>query len=423
MRIILQLAVFALALVLLPGCGGNRSQVLKVYNWYNYINPDVIPEFEAWYRQQTGETIKVEYKEFETNNELWSALEAGGDYDVIAPSDYMIERMLKYGMLQPINRDFGHAPNYLTDDNVSPFIREHFAMLSDTLDANQYAVGNNWGTTGILYNAEYVTDNDAYTWNILRNFKYRDRILIKDAARDVYSQVILAVKGKEIAEGKVTPDELMYYTGEENLAEVEQFLMNVHEIVHSWDAVEDKEKMIHEEGYVNLNWNGEAVMAIEEAAQAGVTLRFALPEEGYTIWFDGWAIPKNAVNPKAASYFINYMLKPDVVIRNSEVTGYVASCSSLEVLNHFIDDKYPVSDLSYFFGPEAGAVRVNPVMFPDKKDVARSYIEHDWGENTYKLDEMWARVIAKEGSFPWLPVLFSLVAVSAFFFVRTRKKV
>ncbi len=423
MRKILQLAVFALALVLLPGCGGNRSQVLKVYNWYNYINPDVIPEFEAWYRQQTGETIKVEYKEFETNNELWSALEAGGDYDVIAPSDYMIERMLKYGMLQPINRDFGHAPNYLTDDNVSPFIREHFAMLSDTLDANQYAVGNNWGTTGILYNAEYVTDNDAYTWNILRNFKYRDRILIKDAARDVYSQVILAVKGKEIAEGKVTPDELMYYTGEENLAEVEQFLMNVHEIVHSWDAVEDKEKMIHEEGYVNLNWNGEAVMAIEEAAQAGVTLRFALPEEGYTIWFDGWAIPKNAVNPKAASYFINYMLKPDVVIRNSEVTGYVASCSSLEVLNHFIDDKYPVSDLSYFFGPEAGAVRVNPVMFPDKKDVARSYIEHDWGENTYKLDEMWARVIAKEGSFPWLPVLFSLVAISAFFFVRTRKKI
>ena len=296
-------------------------------------------------------------------------------------------------------------------------------MLSDTLDANQYAVGNNWGTTGILYNAEYVTDNDAYTWNILRNFKYRDRILIKDAARDVYSQVILAVKEKEIAEGKVTPDELMYYTGEENLAEVEQFLMNVHEIVHSWDAVEDKEKMIHEEGYVNLNWNGEAVQAIEEAAQAGVTLRFALPEEGYTIWFDGWAIPKNAVNPKAASYFINYMLKPDVVIRNSEVTGYVSSCGSLEVLNHFIDDKYPVSDLSYFFGPEASAVRVNPVMFPDKKDVARSYIEHDWGENTYKLDEMWARVTAKEGSFPWLPVLFSFVAISAFFFVRTRKKV
>lgn len=423
MRKILHLAVLALALVLLPGCGGNRSQVLKVYNWFNYIDPEVIPEFEAWYRQQTGETIKVEYKEFETNNELWSALKAGEDYDVIAPSDYMIERMLKNGMLQPINKDFGNAPNYLTDDNVSPFIRDHFAMLSDTLDANQYAVGNNWGTTGILYNAEYVTDNDANTWNILRNFKYRDRILIKDAARDVYSQVILAVKEKEIAEGKLNANDLMYYTGDENLAEVEQFLMNVHEIVLSWDAVEDKDKMVREEGYVNLNWNGEAVQAIEEAAKEGVTLRFALPDEGYTIWFDGWAIPKNAVNPKAASYFINFMLKPDVVIRNSEITGYVSSCGSLEVLNHFIDDKYPVSDLSYFFGPEASAVRVNPVMFPDKKDVARSYIEHDWGENTYKLDEMWARVIAKEGSFPWLPVLFSLVAISAFFFVRTRKKV
>ena len=423
MRKILHLAVLALALVLLPGCGGNRSQVLKVYNWYNYIDPSVIPEFEAWYKQQTGESVKVDYKEFTTNNELWNALEAGGDYDVVAPSDYMIERMLKYGMLQPINRDFGHTPNYIGEENISPFIREHFTMLIDTLDANLYAVGNNWGTTGILYNAQYVTDNDADTWNILRNFKYRDRILIKDAARDVYSQVILAVKEKEISEGKVTPDELMFYTGEENLAEVEQFLMNVHEIVLSWDAVEDKEKMVHEEGYVNLNWNGEAVQAIEEAAQEGVTLRFSLPDEGYTIWFDGWAIPKNAVNPKAASYFINFMLRPDIVTRNSDVTGYVASCGSMEVLKHFIDNKYPESDLSYFFGPEASAVRVNPVMFPDKKDVARSYIEHDWGENTYKLDEMWARVTAKEAGFPWLPVLFSLIAIGAFFFVRTRKKV
>ena len=422
MRKILQLAVFALALVLLPGCGGNRSQVLKVYNWFNYIDPSVIPEFEAWYRQQTGETIKVEYKEFETNREMLNALEVENkDYDVVSPSDYIIERMLNNNDIQPIDKNFGSTPNYIS--LMAPFLKDHFARLSKDVDANQFAVANMWGTTGILYNAEYVTDNDSHTWNIIRNYKYRDRILVKDSPRDVYSQIILAVKDKDIQKGLVTPQELMYYTGEENLALVEQFLMNVKELVLSWDAADDKNKMVEEEGYVDLTWNGEAVQAIEEAAQHGVKLRFSLPDEGFTLWFDGWVIPKNAVNVKAARYWINFMCKPDVVIRNSDVTGYVSACGSSDVLEHFIDNRFPVRDLSYFFGPGADSVRVNPVMFPDKSEIARGVIEHDWGDNTQLLYDMWARVTSEECGFPWLPVLFSLVAISAFFFVRTRKKV
>lgn len=420
MRKVFIWAALLFALVSLLGCGSDRSQVLKVYNWFSYIDPSVIPEFEAWYKQQTGETVKVEYKEYETNHELLSALENDNkDYDVVSPSDYIIERMLNNNEIQPIDMDFGSTPNYISF--TAPFLKEHFARLSKDVDANQFAVANMWGTTGILYNAEYVTDNDSHTWNIIRNYKYRDRILVKDSPRDVYSQIILAVKDKDIQKGLVAPQELMYYTGEENLALVEQFLMNVKELVLSWDAADDKNKMVEEEGYVDLTWNGEAVQAIVEAAQYGVNLRFSLPDEGFTLWFDGWVIPKNAVNVKAARYWINFMCKPDIAIRNSDVTGYVSACGSSDVLEHFIDNRFPVRDLSYFFGPGTDSVRVNPVMFPDKTEIARGVIEHDWGDNTQLLHDMWARVTSEECGFPWFWLLAVLFAIGGFIFARARK--
>lgn len=422
MRKILVWAALGLSMILIPGCGGSRSQVLKVYNWFNYIDPTVIPEFEAWYKQQTGETVKVQYKEYETNHELLSALENDNkDYDVVSPSDYIVERMLNNNAILPIDMNFGNTPNYIS--LTAPFLKEHFKGLSKDVDANQFAVANMWGTTGILYNADYVKDGDSHTWNIIRNFKYRDRILVKDSPRDVYSQIILAVKDKDIQKGLVTPQELMYYTGEENIALVEQFLMNVKELVLSWDAADDKNKMVEEEGYVDLTWNGEAVQAIEEAAQYGVMLRFSLPDEGFTLWFDGWVIPKNAVNVKAARYWINFMCKPDIVIRNSDVTGYVSGCGSSDVLEHFIDNRFPVRDLSYFFGPGADSVRVNPVMFPDKSEIARSVIEHDWGDNTQLLHDMWARVTGEEchNTFWYFCGIFVLVGGGVFAFLRRKR--
>ena len=410
-------------LAVITGCGTDRSQVLKVYNWFNYIDMEVIPEFEQWYFEQTGEHVKVEYTTFETNQEFTEAVEIRHeDYDVVSPSDYIIERMLANEELLPIDKDFGSTPCYIDSTHISPFIYNHFSKISSIVDANDYAVGNMWGTTGVLYNAQYVTDNDSNTWNVIRNYKYKDRILIKDSARDVYSQVILAVKEKEIAAGTVTPEELMYYTGEENLALVEQFLINVHENVLSWDAVEDKDKMVREEGYVNLTWNGEAVQAIEEAAKKGVKLRFSLPDEGFTLWFDGWVIPKYAVNTKAARYWINFMNRPDVVIRNTDVTRYVACSGDKAILEHYRDNRFPAHDLSYFFGPEADSVHINPVMFPDRSEIERSVIERDWGENTQKLLDMWARVTKREAGFPWLWVLGGLAVAGCGVAVFRRKK-
>jgi len=414
-RILISLA----AVALFTGCAEDRSQILKVYNWSDYIDETVIPEFEQWYAEQTGEKVKVIYQTFDINETMLSKIEKGQeDYDVVCPSDYIIERMLRSDLLLPLDRNFGNTPNYI-DGNLSPYIRACFdKMEGKGKNANDYSVGYMWGTTGILYNARYVTDEEASTWDVVRNPKFADRIFIKDSARDIYSQIILKVREQEIADGKVTMDELMNYTSDADIAAVEAWMREVKPLVAGWEADFGKDQMVQEQGWVSLNWSGDGVWAIEEAAEVGVDLRFALPKEGFTVWFDGWVIPKYAQNTKAASYWINFMNRPDIVIRNVEETGYVSASGAPEVLEAFTDEAFDPIDLSYFFSPADTSVRANPVLYPDKADIDRSTQEHDWGENTAKLIEMWSRVKGDNASaftYIFIGVVAAFLAVFAFF--------
>ncbi|MBR1576531.1 MAG: extracellular solute-binding protein, partial [Bacteroidales bacterium] len=187
-----KLASLLLAGLMLAACGSDRSQVLKVYNWSDYIDESVIPEFEAWYEHQTGEPIHVIYQTFDVNETMLSKIEKGKeDYDVVCPSDYIIERMLNNGLLLPL--DFASLPdsiNYI-ENNKSPYIRDVFSKINPSIDANDYSVAFMWGTSGILYNTKYVTDEEASTWDVIRNPKFADKIFIKDAARDVYGPVLI----------------------------------------------------------------------------------------------------------------------------------------------------------------------------------------------------------------------------------------
>ena len=408
------LTLMAAAAILL-GCSEDRSQILKVYNWSDYIDESVIPEFEQWYEEQTGEKVHVIYQTFDINETMLSKIEKGHeDYDVVCPSDYIIERMLQADMLLPLGRDFGSTPNYI-DDNLSPYIRTCFdKMQGNGKNANDYAVGYMWGTTGILYNAKYVTEEEASTWDIIRNPKFKDRILIKDSARDVYSQIILKIKEQDIADGKYTLDDLMNYTSDADIAAVEAYMKEVKELVAGWEADFGKDQMVQEQAWVSLNWSGDGVWAIEEAAELGVDLRFTLPKEGFTVWFDGWVIPKYAQNVKAARYWINFMSRPDIVIRNVEETGYVSVSGAQEVMEAFTDEEYEPIDLSYFFGPQADSVCANPVLYPAKEDIDRSTQEHDWGGNTPKLVEMWSHIKGDNASsFTYIVIGVLLVAALA----------
>ena len=408
------------ALLALAACSQDRMQVLKVYNWSNYIDEEVIPLFEEWYEAQTGAPVKVIYQTFDINETMLSKIEKGKeDYDVVCPSDYIIERMLNGGLLVPL--DFSSLPdsiNYIRN-NQSPYMREMFCKINPETDANDYSVPFMWGTTGILYNSAYVTDGEVSSWNILRNPKFKGKIFIKDAPRDVFSPILMYLRRVELAKGEVTREELSKDSSDETVAEVEAFMKKVAPLVAGWEADFGKEQMTKELGYLSLNWSGDAVWAIEEAAEVGVELRYRVPEEGSNVWFDGWVIPKYAKNVKAATYFIDFMCRPDIAIRNMEVTGYVSANGDISVLESQMDDSFEPIDLSYFF-PGADSVCVNPVLYPSAQTISRCELEHDWGRDTDKLIAMWARVKGDNADYMTVIVISAVVIAALVLVIRRR---
>jgi spermidine/putrescine transport system substrate-binding protein len=278
-----------------------------------------------------------------------------------------------------------------------------------------------WGTTGLLYNTKYVTEEEASTWSTLHNEKFEKKIFIKDAFRDVYSTLLIHLRQKELAEGKTTLDEIMYDSSDESIAEVEAYLKEAKKLVAGWEADFGKEMMTKEKAYINLSWSGDAVWAIEEAADVGVSLDYRVPKEGSNVWFDGWVIPKYAVNKKAASYFINFMCRPDIAIRNMDEIGYVSVVATPEILESRIDEELEGSvDASYFFGEGAESVKIDPVQYPDRAVVERCGMMHDSGDRTPKLLEMWARV--KSNDVPlWIWAVITLsFSILAFLYIRRK---
>ncbi len=419
-RVVKFLATGILALSAVSVFAEDRNNVLKVYNWSDYIAEGVLDDFKSWYKEQTGENIDVIYMTFDVNEAMLSKIEKGHeDYDVVCPSDYIIERMLDKGLLLPLDfKSLGSTPNYI-EANRSPFIEQMFRSINPSIDANQYSVAYMWGTTGIIYNPKFVTRDEASTWDVIRNPKFAGKILIKDAPRDVYAPVLIYLKQNELKSGQVTLQDLMRDSSDESLQMVQDYLMQCKPGVYGWEADLGKEQMTKNRAYVSLNWSGDAVWAIEEAAAVGVELDYVVPEEGSTVWFDGWVIPKYAKNIKAATYFINFMCRPDIAIRNMEETGYVASNGSREVLESQIDESLEPIDLSYFFGPDASAVRVNPILYPDLSVIERCALEHDWGDDTEKLLKMWQNVKGSKANMFTYVIIAVVIAAFAVYFVTS----
>ncbi len=339
------------------------------------------------------------------------------DFDVVCPSEYIIERMMRNELLLPIlTPEFekeinDKGINYF--DSVSPYIKEQFSLLEapEGQDPNDYSVGYMWGTTGILYNAKYVTEEEAMSWDLMFDKRLQDKIFVKDAFRDVYSPILVYAKTLEAREnGTLGEDEmldietirqLMYDSSDESIALVESYLKRMKELVAGWEADFGKEMMTQEKAWINLMWSGDAVWAIEEAAEVDVELAYTVPEEGSVVWFDGWVIPKYAVNTRAARYFIDYMCKPENAIRNMDATGYVSVVTNEEVLDYISseEDYDEAIDLSYLFVHADGtpiegsdSVYTDPVLYPCRSVIDRCAVMHDSGDRTDKMLEMWSRV-------------------------------
>lgn len=407
----LSIVVMALAAIVFTSCNHkDRAHQLKVYNWADYIDEDVKAGFEQWYFEQTGEEVELVYEMFDINETALTKIEVGHeDFDVFCPSEYIIERMLKKDLLLPIQKDIIPDSIYYFD-NISPFVLEKFQQMSPSEDVqvSNYAAGYMWGTTGFIYNPRYVNEEDLQSWEALLNPKFENKILMKDAFRDVYSVVVLYAYRDEIERGEVDRNELVRNITPERVEAVKNILLEAKNQICGWEVDFGKEEMTKGKTWLNLSWSGDAQFAIEEADEVGVELHYIVPQEGSNVWFDGWVIPKFAKNVKAATYFIDYMCNADNAMANMDAIGYVSCCGGehaaatvLSAQNDEVDFPETV-DASYFFGEEPievdgemldpHALHLDPVYYADKSIIDRCALMHDAGSSQEMLLEMWNEV-------------------------------
>lgn len=270
------------------------SGKVVVYNWGEYIDPDVLDQFE----EETG--IQVVYEEFETNEIMYPKVAAGAaSYDLICPSDYMIAKMIENDMLQPINYD--HIPNYKNID-------ETFIEQSKGFDPeNQYSIPYCWGTVGILYNTGMIEEGDTVdSWEILWDEKYKDNILMQDSVRDAF-MVAEKLLGYDIN----TVDE-------EELKACADKLIEQKPLVQAYVIDQVRDKMIGGEAALGVIYSGEAIYTKRENED----LEYVIPKEGSNVWIDSWVIPKDAQNVENAEKFLNFLCRGDIALKNFDYITY-----------------------------------------------------------------------------------------------------
>ena len=277
-----------------------------VYNWGEYIDPEVLDMFE----EETG--IKVVYEEFETNEIMYPKVSAGGvAYDVVCPSDYMIDKMIQNDLLAEINWD--NVPN------ISNIGDTYMKWAGEFDPGNKYSVPYCWGTVGILYNKTMV-NGEIDSWDVLWDEQYKDNILMQDSVRDA---LMVALKRAGYSQNT---------TNEEELKEATDALIEQKPLVQAYVIDQVRDKMIGEEAAIGVIYSGEAIYTQRE----NENLEYVIPKEGSNVWIDAWVIPKNAPNKENAEAFINYMCRPDIALMNFD---YITYSTPNEAARELIEDE------------------------------------------------------------------------------------
>ena len=289
----------------------NSSDELYVYNWGEYIDEDVITQFE----EETG--IRVIYDPFETNEEMYPIIEAGAiSYDVVCPSDYMIQKMVENDLLAEIN--FDNVPNI---SQIDPAYME----MSQAFDPeNKYSVPYCWGTVGILYNTKRLEElgmTPPSKWADLWDEKLSGEILMQDSVRDAF---MVALKKNGFSMNSENPDEL---------EQAKQDLISQKPLVQAYVIDQVRDKMIGGEAAVGVIYSGEMLYIQEEVANLGLDyqLEYVLPQEGTNLWLDSWVIPKNAKNKENAEKWIDFLCRPEIAKANFEYNRYLLNTLPIQL--------------------------------------------------------------------------------------------
>ena len=312
-KIILALSV--LMLLTLSACG-KKDQVKEeifVYNWGEYIDPSILKDFQ----KETG--IKVNYDTYASNEDLYIKMTQSQDkYDVIVPSDYMIERLIKEGLIQEIN--FENIPNFSGVEDI---------LKNPSFDPeNKYSVPYFWGTVGIVYNKSEVKDK-VDSWDILWNEKYKDQIIMYNSQRDTLG---LALKRLGYS---------LNSTNEKELEEAKKSLIEQKPLVYAYLDDDGRDVVVQGDANLSVMYSGDALLMMQQNED----LDYVVPKEGSNIWYDSMVIPKNAQNVSGAEKFINYMLKKEVQAKNAEYcVGYTSPVKGVKDL---LPDEIKNSKVAY----------------------------------------------------------------------------
>ncbi|MGD6818570.1 ABC transporter substrate-binding protein [Metabacillus sp. 84] len=275
----------------------NRSQgysggnTLTIYNWGDYIDPELVDRFE----KESG--IKVVYQTFDSNEAMMTKISQGGTtFDIAVPSEYAISKMKEENLLLPL--DHTKIPNLKNID-------ERFLNLSFDPD-NQYSIPYFWGTVGIVYNPGMLGGKQITSWDDLWRKDLENQILLADGAREVMGMGL---------------NSLGYSLNDTNEAHLQEAKTKLTELTPNVKAiVGDEIKMLlaSEEAAAGVVWSGDASEIMSENEK----LDYVVPEEGSNLWFDNMVIPSTAANTEAAHQFINFMLQPEIAAQNAEYVGY-----------------------------------------------------------------------------------------------------
>ncbi len=446
---------FVLAAGALAGCGPQADVTLKVYNWGGYIyekdpevsgDLDLVDQFEQWYEEEYGVTVNVEYDMYGTNEEMYTnVVNLQADYDIFAPSDFMIQRLMKEGWLTKFDENQDGSRKYLSnyDTYVSPYLQGIYESLEveNVGTVAEFAAGYMWGTVGLVYNPLEVSAEDMTSWQALYNPAYAGKGMIKDSVREVLMTAMMDVY-KEDFDGFRADYEAGTITGEayndlitnkintinaEVLEALEPSLEDLVDNAYGLETDNAKNDIVSGRIDMFMAWSGDATYAMDTADdEDGVALEYVIPDEGSNIWFDGFVMHKDIAEDDAdveedkqvkvvAQRFIDYVSTPAIAIQNMGYIGYTSFIAGDEVLQSVIDlnaeyndgvdaQDLVTLDLGYFFEGTTDTLTSQDMVidvqsnrqimtqYPLPETIIRTALFSDFGQYNSPIAEMWERV-------------------------------
>lgn len=414
-------ALSATSLAALASCK-KTDVTLRVASWAEYIdegegdNKSMIEDFEKWYEEQTGKSIKVEYIELDDNETMYNKIKLGTTYDLLCPSEYMIMKLQSEDRLQKYPETFFDASvetNYYAQ-NVSPFIKTRFdegKMKDGASKWSEYAAGYMWGTTGFVVKHEYA--EEAKSWNVVKN--HGKKATAKNNVRDSYFMG-LGMYYENNADKTKTLAEMMNDTSVDTMNAVQEILKAMKKSGVRFETDDAKDEIISGNYDLSYQWSGDAVYIMDEAEENEIYYDYVIPEFSSNLWFDGWVLMKGA-QIDAATAFVNFISKSENAVRNCDYIGYTP-CVAGDAMLEYIADKYAPAenaadedkaayDLTYFFSDSASSDEKYVItadkeqlhrqlfaQFPDTKTKERLVVMDFFNnEVNERANQMWLNVI------------------------------